>query len=85
MSFPLQFAMVFFSMVATDVAWTVYFIKVEERKVFASGLWSALIMVFGALVTSSYVHDRRLMVAAVLGAFVGTSATVWYKKNKKQN
>lgn len=82
MSFPLQFLIVFVSMVLTDVAWTVYFMKVEERRVLGSGIWSALIVAFGAFVTSSYVDDRRLMLAAILGAFVGTAGTVYWKKRK---
>lgn len=83
MTFTQQFLLVFFSMVATDVAWTIYFIKVEERKIFGSALWSSLIMLFGAMVTTSYVEDKRLFIAAMLGAFVGTAGTVYYKKRKE--
>jgi hypothetical protein len=80
--FLIKFFIVFISMLATDIAWTIYFIKVEERKVIASGIWSSLIMVGGTLVTTSYVGDNRLIAAAVLGAFVGTAGTVYYKKKK---
>jgi len=68
------------AMVVADVCWTFYFIKVEERKVIASGVWSSLIIVSSAFITTSYVEDRSLIPAAVLGAFIGTAGTVWYKK-----
>lgn len=70
-------------MILTDIAWTVYFLKVEERKVIGSGIWSSLIMICGMMVTTSYVDDRRLMLAAVIGAFIGTAGTVYWKKRKE--
>ncbi len=70
-------------MVVADVCWTFYFIKVEERKVIASGIWSSLIIIASAFITTSYVEDRSLVPAAVIGAFIGTAGTVWYKKKKE--
>ena len=78
-----QFLIVMASMIGVDASWTIYFIKVEERKAIQAGIWSAMIMIFGMLVTISYVHDRRLMIAAVMGAFIGTAGTVYLKKQKK--
>ena len=80
MLYILKFILVMLAMVAADVCWTFYFIKVEERKVIASGVWSSLIIVSSAFITTSYVEDRSLIPAAVLGAFIGTAGTVWYKK-----
>ena len=71
------------AMVVADVCWTFYFIKVEERKVIASGIWSSLIIIASAFITTSYVEDRSLVPAAVLGAFIGTAGTVYYKKKKE--
>lgn len=80
MSFLAQFFLVMFAMIIADICWTYYFIKVEERKAISAGVWSSLIIVASAFITTSYVHDRRLIAAAVIGAFIGTAATVWYKK-----
>lgn len=80
MLYILKFILVMLAMVVADVCWTFYFIKVEERKVIASGVWSSLIIVSSAFITTSYVEDRSLIPAAVLGAFIGTAGTVWYKK-----
>ena len=70
-------------MIIADVCWTYYFIKVEERKAIAAGIWSALIIVASSFITTSYVEDRSLVPAAVIGAFIGTAGTVWFKNKKK--
>jgi len=85
MPYLLKFLLVTLAMIIADVCWTFYFLKVEERKVLASGIWSALIIVGSAFTTTSYVEDKSLIPAAVLGAFIGTAGTVWYKKKTEQN
>ena len=83
MEYIIKFILVALAMVVADVCWTFYFIKVEERKVIASGIWSSLIIIASAFITTSYVEDRSLVPAAVIGAFIGTAGTVWYKNRKK--
>lgn len=83
MSYPIQFILVMFAMIVVDICWTYYFIKVEERKAIAAGIWSALILLVGAFITTSYIEDKSLVPAAVIGAFIGTAGTVWYKNRKK--
>jgi len=75
----LQFIGVMTSMILADISWTYYFIKVEERKSLAAGIWSALIVVFGIFTTINYVDDRSLVVAAIIGAFIGTFLAVEIK------
>jgi hypothetical protein len=82
MSYILTFLGVMVAMILADVCWTYYFIKVEERKAIAAGVWSALIIVASSFITTSYVEDRSLIIAAVLGAFIGTAGTVYFKKKK---
>jgi len=84
MDFWIKFLLVIVSMCFADIAWTFYFIKVEERKSLGAGIWSSLIICFGAFSAINYVEDRRLMVAAVVGAFLGTALTVEYKKRKEK-
>jgi hypothetical protein len=81
--FVLKFFLVMISMILADIAWTFYFIKVEERKSIQSGLWSALIVLFGGISTIGYVHDPRLFVAALIGAFIGVVIAVEYKKRNE--
>lgn len=71
-------------MMAVDMAWTMYMIEVEKRRSLMAGLWSAGIMLFGSFVTLSYVEDRRYLISAAIGAFVGTAGTVYYKKRKEK-
>ena len=81
--YVLQFIGVMTSMILADVSWTYYFIKVEERKSLSAGIWSALIVVFGIFTTINYVEDRSLVVAAIIGAFVGTFLAVEIKKRNE--
>jgi hypothetical protein len=83
MDYTIKFFIVMFAMILTDVCWTVYFMKVEERKSVAAGIWSALIMLAGGTVTMNYVEDKTLIIAALIGAFIGTAGTVEYKRRKE--
>ena len=83
MIYAVKFILVMLAMVVADVCWTYYFLKVEERKPMAAGVWSALIIVASSFITTSYVEDKSLVPAAVLGAFLGTAGTVYYKKKKE--
>lgn len=84
MDYTIKFFIVMIAMIATDVCWTVYFMKVEERKSIGAGVWSSLIMLAGAIVTTNYVDDKTLLVPALIGAFIGTAATVEYKRRKEK-
>ena len=81
--YTLKFITVMCSMILADVCWTQYFIKVDERKSIAAGIWGSSIIIFGAITTVNYVGDHTLLIAAVLGSFIGTTATVEYKKRKE--
>ncbi len=83
MSYVLQCLLVFVAMVIADVCWTYYFIKIEERKSLAAGVWGSALYVCGVFGVLSYTEDRTLIIPAVLGAFVGTYLTIEYKKRKE--
>ena len=83
MPYWLKFIAVLCSMILADVAWAMYFIKVDERRSVAAGVWGSSILIFGAYTTVNYVHDHTLLVAALIGSFVGTFATVELKKWKE--
>ena len=84
MSYTLHFILVFTAMALADVCWTYYFIKIEERKSVAAGIWGSAIYICGVFRVLSYTEDRRLIIPAVLGAFVGTYLTIEYKKRKEK-
>ena len=84
MAFAIKFIIVMISMILADICWTMYFIEVDKRRPIPAGIWGSAIMVFGAITTVNYVGDHRLLIAAILGSFIGTAGTVYYK-NKKEN
>lgn len=82
MSFWVQFAAVMAASFAADVFWTLYFIKVEERKKFLASFWSSMIVLCGVFTITQYTHDPKLIPAAIIGAFFGTYAVLWYKEQE---
>lgn len=83
-AYAIKFITVMFAMIIADVCWAQYFIKVSERKALAAGSYGSVIVFLGAVSTVNYVHDSTLLIAAVLGAFIGSYGTVLYN-NKKSN
>ena len=83
MNYSIQFMLVFTAMALADVCWTYYFIKINERKSIAAGIWGSLIYLCGAFGVLSYTQDKTLIIAAVLGSFLGTYLTIEYKKKKE--
>lgn len=79
----MEYILIFIATIVVDVAWTLYLIKVEERKAIQSGIWAVVIYLLGALVVLSYSTNHLLLIPAVIGSFIGTAATVWYKKRKE--
>lgn len=81
MSFAAQFALVFVLSVAVDFFWTKYTIAVASRQAMRAACWSAAIAGFGAISVISYIEDKRLLPAAVVGYFVGTLIAVKREKS----
>jgi peptidoglycan biosynthesis protein MviN/MurJ (putative lipid II flippase) len=85
MAFAAKFILVMLAMIVADICWAMYFIEIDKRRVYAAGIWSAVIIIASAFITTSYVEDKSMVPAAAIGAFIGTAATVYYKKKKEQN
>lgn len=79
----MEYILIFLGTVILDVAWTFYLMKVEERNPIHSGLWAVVIYLVGALIVISYSTNHLLLIPAVLGSFIGTAGTVWFKKRKE--
>lgn len=82
-NYTTSFIFVMLAMFFADVCWAYYFIKIEERKSIAAGTWAVLIYMFGAFTVTSYMSDKTLIVAAMIGSFFGTYITIEYKKRKE--
>ncbi len=75
-----KFALVMGLMILVDACWAKYTLAMQRKDAIVSGLWSVGIMLCGALVTVNYIGDRTLIVAAAIGAFIGTYFVVKHSK-----
>lgn len=82
-AFAIQFILVMLALILADICWTMYFTETANKHAVKAGIWSALIMLSGSYATVSFVNDRRFIVAAMLGAFIGTYATIKWIKRKE--
>ena len=78
-TYLIKFFTVMISMMLADVCWTKYFMKVADKNALQAGFWGSIIILFGAISTTSYVDDHTLIIPAVLGAFIGTYITIKHK------
>ena len=85
MIYALKFGGVMLSMILADISWAYYFMKVEERRSMMAGMWASLIIIFGMFTTMSYVDDKSLSIAAIIGAFIGTYLAIELKKKKEKS
>jgi hypothetical protein len=73
-----------FAVALGDVCWTLYFIEANKKHSILAGLWSSAIVALGSYSIVEYTQDHSLFSAAVMGAFIGTAATVeWHKRKDK--
>lgn len=76
----MKYILVALSMASVDFFWARYMIAVTARQAWRAAAWSSSIILLGAFVTLSYVHEHGMIVAAAIGAFIGTFATVRFTK-----
>lgn len=82
-SYWINFALVILAVGLTDICWTLYIIATEKRNPAAAGVWSSFIMIVGAFTVTKYIDTPSFVVAAAIGAFVGTYGVVaWKKRNE---
>ena len=56
----------------SDFIWAQYISTIASKDALAAATWGSVVIILGAYVTISYVGDRRLIVPAAIGAFIGT-------------
>lgn len=70
------FVAAFLVALVVDWAWAVYILATAEKKPFRAGGLSAFIVLLAGTNTLLYMHDKRTIAVAALGAFLGTYVTV---------
>lgn len=83
MEYTLKVIAVFIGVFFTDVCWTFYLLKVQERKSLQASIWATLLYFMGAMIVTTYVEDRWLIIPAVFGSFIGTYVVIEYKRKKE--
>lgn len=78
----IEWLWVFIAMFATDVCWALYVRRTKDGNAFAAANWAVLLFVTGAVATITYVKDPWLLIPAMVGAWLGTFATIWWDEFK---
>ena len=84
MSFWVTFLLVVLALTLADICWTKYFMETANKNANKAAIWSALIILCGSFATVSFVHDKRLILAAMIGAYLGTFVTIKWHNNKDE-
>jgi Na+/H+ antiporter NhaD/arsenite permease-like protein len=77
--------MVAVSVAVTDWCWTKYMIYVSKHHPLKAANWGTAIMVLGMFTLISYMEDKRLIPAALVGSYLGIYFSVKYSKPKKKD
>lgn len=72
MDFWIKFIAVFCAVTATDACWTLYIIRVAEKKALEASSWASIISLMTSFTVIAYTENHYFIIATVLGAFVGT-------------
>jgi hypothetical protein len=84
MTFAIQFFLVALAMAVADWCWTKYMMHASAHRAAWAAHWSTAIIAVSAFTVTSYVADKRLVVAALIGAWLGTYYAVIHTKGSKE-
>lgn len=70
--FHYKFTTVLAAVAISDFIWAKYMSSVAQGASVVASLWSVLVIALGAYTVVSYVEDKRLVIAACIGAAIGT-------------
>lgn len=71
-------------MAVADFCWAMWARKTTAGEKVGAGLYSVGIVLVNSYVVYEYVHDRRLIFAAAVGAFIGTVLPIYWDEFKKK-
>ena len=78
----MTFITVAIAVALADVCWTMYFIETANKNAVKASVWSSLIMLCTSFAVSAYVSEKIYIGAAIIGAFIGTWATIKFHNKK---
>ena len=71
-SFLFRWISVLCAVSLSDFIWAHYIVSMANSTPLEAALWAVGVIVLGAYIVVSYVDDRRLILPAAIGAFIGT-------------
>lgn len=74
----------FFGMFALDVCWALYTVETATKQAGRASAWAVLLHLLGALVTLTYVEDKRYLVLTCVGAYIGTYVGIRYSSRREK-
>lgn len=80
-----NFLLVFLATVVVDWVWALYIIHTSKKNALRAAVLGTLLTCIGSFITLSYIHDQRAIIAAAIGAFVGTYLSIKFSKKDKEN
>jgi hypothetical protein len=69
---------------AAEVTWVLWIRRTATGKAMSSALLGAVLWLMGAGVILSYVEDKRMLIPAFIGSFIGGYITVKIDARKKK-
>jgi hypothetical protein len=76
------FALAFAVAIVVDAAWAAYIIATAEKKAVRASLISSGIVLLAGTNMLLVMHDKRTLLAAAVGGFLGTYASIKFEKQK---
>lgn len=87
MPFWLHFIGIIGLVTLNDIVWTLYISYISKEKKWPAAFAAMGITVGNGLVVTQYIHEPKLLVGCVIGAFIGVVLPMTWKERqkKKQN
>lgn len=82
MPFAARFAICFVIAVVVDAFWALYLRRAGEGHAAKTAHYATLLMALGMYNTDSWLHDKRLIPAVLVGGWIGTYFTVRHDAKK---
>ena len=76
----MTYLLVFLGAFVLDFVWARYTIALSALRMWASGVFAALIYLANNTIVIGIVADHWLLLPAAVGALGGTVASIWFKK-----
>lgn len=82
MNFYTRFALCFTVAAVVDAFWALYIRRSGAGRALSASVYAGLLMVFGMFNTESWLQDKRICAAIVLGSMLGTYVMVKHDHKK---